>query len=126
MSSGQPDARRLVAEVVDSFEKLEIVVYVHRSGYAAQTPEAIAKGLSISLPLHEVEVCVQALQARHVLEPNGPWATSVAALVEMYDKDRIEILNLITRAALARVQKQTASVFADAFLLRKKKGDPDG
>jgi hypothetical protein len=111
MSSGQPDARRLVAEVVDSFEKLEIVVYVHRS---------------ISLPLAEVEVCVQALQARHVLEPNGPWATSVAALVEMYDKDRIEILNLITRAALARVQKQTASVFADAFLLRKKKGDPDG
>jgi hypothetical protein len=26
----------------------------------------------------------------------------VAALVEMYDRDRIEVMNLITRSALAR------------------------
>jgi hypothetical protein len=123
--SGQADARRLVAEIVDSFEKLEIVVYVHRSGYTSQAPEQIAKGLSISIPLHEVELCVAALHDRNVLDANGPWATAVAALVEMYDRDRIEILNLITRAALARVQKQSASVFANAFVLRKKKGDPD-
>jgi hypothetical protein len=126
MSSGQPDARRLVSEVVDSFEKLEIVVYVYRSGYAVQTPAEIAKGLSISIPLQEVETCVHALQAKHVLDPSGPWAPSVAALVEMYDRDRIEILNLITRTALARAGRQTAHVFADAFVLRKKKGEPDG
>jgi hypothetical protein len=126
MSVQAADARRLVSEVVDSFEKLEIVMYVHRSGYAVTTPAEIAKGLSISIPLHEVELCVQALQAKHVLDANGPWAPSVAALVEIYDRDRIEVLNLITRSALARAGKQTANVFADAFLLRKKKGDPDG
>jgi len=115
-----------VAEVVDSFEKLEIVVYVHRSGYAALTPAEIARGLSISIPLAEVEQCVQALDAKHVLEPDGPWAASVAALVDLYEHDRIEVLNLITRSALARAGRQTASVFADAFVLRKKKGEPDG
>lgn len=119
-------ARKLVAEVVDSFEKLEIVVYVHRSGYAAKSPAEIAKGLSINLPLHEIEQCVEALQSRDVLDPGGPWAESVKALVELYDKDRIEVLNLITRSALARVGKQSANVFADAFVLRKKKGDHDG
>jgi hypothetical protein len=118
-------ARKLVAEVVDSFEKLEIVVYVHRSGYAAKTPAEIAKGLSINIPLPEIEQCVDALSARHVLDPAGPWAESVKALVELYDKDRIEVLNLITRSALARAGRQSANVFADAFVLRKKKGDPD-
>ncbi len=126
MTSGQADARRLVAEVVDSFEKLEIVVYVHRSGYASRTPAEIAKGLSISIPLAEVEHCVQALQAKEVLEPDGPWAESVAALVELYEHDRIEVLNLITRSALARAGRRAANVFADAFVLRRKKGETDG
>lgn len=125
MALASEAARKLVAEVVDSFEKLEIVVYVHRSGYAAKSPSDIAKGMSINIPLAEIEQCVDALEARHVLEPGGPWSDSVKALVELYDKDRIEVLNLITRSALARAGRQTASVFADAFVLRKKKGDPD-
>lgn len=126
MSSGQADARRLVAEVVDSFEKLEIVVYVHRSGYTSRTPAEIVRGLSISIPLAEIEQCVQALQAKHVLDVDGPWAASVAALVELYEHDRIEVLNLITRSALARAGRRAANEFADAFVLRRKKGDPDG
>ncbi len=125
MAVASEAARKLVAEVVDSFEKLEIVVFVHRSGYATVNPADIARGLSINIPLPEIEQCVDALRARHVLEPDGPWAEPVKALVELYDKDRIEVLNLITRSALARAGRQSANVFADAFLLRKKKGDPD-
>ena len=53
----------------------------------------------------------------------GPGA---AVVVATYDDDRIEVLNLMTRTALARVRKQAARAFADAFVLRpKKKGDPD-
>lgn len=44
----------------------------------------------------------------------------------MYDDDRIEVLNLMTKTALARVRKEAARVFADAFVLRpRKKRDPD-
>ena len=123
--SGQDAAYKLVAQVVDSFEKLEIVVFVHRSGYRVTAPADIAKGVSIALPVAEIEECVASLNHTGVLDPKGPWASAVAALVEMYDHDRIEVLNMITRSTLARVRKQSARVFADAFVLRKKKKEPD-
>jgi hypothetical protein len=46
----------------------------------------------------------------------------------MYDADRIQVLNLLTKTALDRVRRQAARVFADAFVIKpsKKKGDPGG
>jgi hypothetical protein len=124
--SGQDAARKLVAEVVDSFEKLEIVVFVHRSGYRVTAPADIAKGVSIALPIAEIEECVTALNDADVLDPKGPWSKAVSALVELYERDRIEVLNMITRSTLARARKESARVFADAFVLRKrKKEEPD-
>jgi hypothetical protein len=116
--------KRLIAEVIDSFEKLEIVVHMHRHGFAATPAAEIAKALS--LPAGEVDRCLQVLDRERVLEHDGPWRSAVDALVTMYDEDRIDVLNLMTRTALERVRKEAARVFADAFVLRpKKKGDPD-
>jgi hypothetical protein len=116
--------KRLLKDVIDSFEKLEIVVHVYRAGFQLAPVRDIAK--AISLPVDEVDKCVHALQHQGVLDPAGPWRTHVEALVNMYDDDRIEVMNLMTSAALERVRKQAARVFADAFVLRpKKKGDPD-
>lgn len=117
-------ARRLIGAVIDSFEKLEIVVHVQRAGYRVLPAAELAK--AISLPVDEVEACLPVLRAHGVLDPQGPWRADVDALVKLYDEDRIEVLNLMTRTALDRVRKQAARVFADAFVLRpKKKGDPD-
>jgi hypothetical protein len=127
MSAGKPDmqaARRLIDEVIDSFEKLEIVVHLHRLDFAATPAPEIAKALS--LPGDEVDRALQDLDRERVLERNGPWRAAVDALVQMYDTDRIEVLRLMTKTALERVRKHAARVFADAFVLRpKKKGDPD-
>jgi hypothetical protein len=123
--SGQDAARKLVADIVDSFEKLEIVVFVHRSGYRVTAPAEIAKGVSIALPIAEIEHCVAALNGARVLELKGPWAPAVAELVELYDHDRIEVLNMITRSTLARARKESARLFADAFVLRKKKKEEE-
>jgi len=117
-------ARRLLSAVIDSFEKLEIVVHVQRAGYRVPTAAELAK--AIPLPLDEVEACLPVLRAHGVLDPQGPWRADVDALVRLYDEDRIEVMNLMTRRALDRVRKEAARVFADAFVLRpKKKGDPD-
>ena len=118
--------RELFREVVDSFEKLEIVVHVIRAGSAVAAPADIAKALGI--PLDEVETAVRQLRSEGVFDPSGPWAPAVSQLLEMYDADRIQVLNLLTKTALERVRKQAARVFADAFVLRpgKKKGDDDG
>jgi hypothetical protein len=127
MSSGADvqAARRLLADVIDSFEKLEILVYVYRSSYQVRSTSEIAKALS--LPTDEVDQAVRSLTQQGVLDPSGPQAGAVAALVQMYEDDRIEVLNTMTKMALARVRKEAARVFADAFVLRppKKKGDPD-
>jgi hypothetical protein len=127
MSGSAPDtqaAKRLINEVIDSFEKLEILVHVYRAGYKLESATAIAK--VIAVPVDEVDKCIVVLQREGVLDANGPWRSAVDALVNMYDDDRIEVLNLMTRAAMDRVRKEAARVFADAFVLRpKKKGDPD-
>jgi hypothetical protein len=128
MSEG-PDiegVRELFREVVDSFEKLEIVVHVVRDGSALAAPADIAQ--AVGMPLDAVEVCVRKLRADGVFDPSGPWAPAVAFLLKMYDTDRIQVLNLLTKTALDRVRKQAARVFADAFVIKpsKKKGDPDG
>jgi hypothetical protein len=118
-------ARRLIDEVVDSFEKLEIVLHVVRTGYSVIDPRVIAGATSMSID--EVERCVKKLRADRVLEPAGPWAPAVLALSLVYDEDRLEVLNYMTKTALARVRQDAARAFADAFVLRpKKKGDSDG
>lgn len=118
-----------MAEVIDSFEKVEILVHLHGVGFAPRTAAEIAKGLAISLPVEEIEQNLRAMRPTGVLDPNGPWSAAVAELVEMYRRDRIEVMHLITKSALDRVRRETAQAartFADAFLLRpKKKGDPD-
>lgn len=127
MSTSPPDtqaAKRLLTEVIDSFEKLEIAVHVHRSGFNAPVTAELMKALS--MPADEVQECVKALTEAGVLDPKGPWRAALDALVKMYDDDRIEVMNLMTRKALDRVRQEAARVFADAFVLRpKKKGDPD-
>lgn len=127
MSQSPPDkqaVRRLLADEIDSFEKLEIAVHVHRSGFKTPIASELAKVTSV--PVDEVETCLKALRDAHVLDPQGPWRSSLDALVRLYDEDRIEVMNLMTRTALERVRKEAARVFADAFVLKpKKKGDPD-
>ena len=127
MSESPPDkqaVRRLLADVIDSFEKLEIVMHVHRAGF--KTPVASELAKTISVPLDEVDASLQALAAARALDPKGPWRSAIDGLVRLYDEDRIEVMKLMTRTALDRVRKEAARVFADAFVLRpKKKGDPD-
>ncbi len=122
-------ARTLLAQVADSFEKVEILVHLHGVGFAPRTAAEITKGLAISVPAEEIEECLRAMRPTGVLDPNGPWKDAITELVEMYRRDRIEVLNLITRFALDRIRRETAQsarAFADAFVLRpKKKGDPD-
>lgn len=57
----QQAARRLITEKIDSFEKLEIVVHVYRSGYTATSPAEIAN--ATSMPADEVTKCMQALRS---------------------------------------------------------------
>jgi hypothetical protein len=124
----EPDvqaARKLIDEVIDTFEKLEIVLHVHRTGLSVINTREIAEAISLSVD--EVEKCVKTLRAQRVFEQNGPWGASLTALVDLYEDDRLEVLNYMTKKALARVRQDAARTFADAFVIKpRKKGDDDG
>src|SRR5690606_9976712 len=97
MSESPPDkqaVRRLLADVIDSFEKLEIAIHVYRSGFKTPVARELAK--TISVPLDEVESSLQALKAANLLNPQGPWRSALDALIKLYDDDRIEVMNLMT------------------------------
>lgn len=99
----------LLFEVVDSFEKLEIVVYLYRSRSSAQRSEWI--GTDLSLPAKTVAEALASLLHAGVVrthqqdgagwwfDPWSAWATSIEVLVALYELDRDELLMLMKQVA---------------------------
>jgi hypothetical protein len=119
--------------IVDTLEKLEVARVLSRSQSPRPVPEITAE---IGLPQPAIEEAIAGLRDSRVviadvtgyrLDPQGPHAAGIAALVKLYDDDRVRVLHLLTQNALARIRAGAARTFADAFVLRpKKKGDGDG
>jgi hypothetical protein len=129
-------AKRLLAEVLDSFEKLDLVVQLHRRRPQRCTVDELAQAVTLARDLVAETLVGLAADGvvrtaehdgRWALVPDGKWAPSIDALVQAYDEDRIVVLDAMTRLALDRIRGQAARVFSDAFLIRRpKKGKPDG
>jgi len=48
------------------------------------------------------------------------------SLMALYREDRTVVLSALSSIAVERIRSMTAEAFADAFLLRKRRGDRDG
>lgn len=126
------EAQELLVDTIETFEKLEVVRALVRS--APRTIDALAEELL--LPPVVVRETLRELAAHHILVEasdgwrilaTGPRHAATLALVELYDRDRVGVLNRLTKVALQRIRADAARTFADAFLLRpKKKDDSDG
>ncbi|MGE0547940.1 MAG: hypothetical protein AB7O24_00835 [Kofleriaceae bacterium] len=125
---------KLLAEVVDSFEKLELLLRLYDDPSITHTMETIAS--QFSLPEEVTRDALSALSATGVVrsddrgwqfDGSSPWASEVKDLAQLYETDRHAILKRLTELALARMRSRTARRFANAFMLRPRKpGDPDG
>ena len=126
------EAQELLVDTIETFEKLEVVRALAR--LAPRTIEALADELL--LPPVVVRDTLRELAAHHVvgeasdgwrIVASGPKHDATLALVEIYDRDRVGVLNRMTKIALERIRADAARTFADAFVLRpKKKDDSDG
>jgi hypothetical protein len=125
-------AERLVLSfaiaALDSFEKLEVVLAVERAG-AAVTLEQIAAvtGLTLGDVREAVEGLVdscalRASAAGYVLDDTGPWAEHLRELAALHKTDRMQVVTLMSNAALERMRDRASRAFSDAFLVRSKKG----
>lgn len=131
MSDPVAEAQELLVDTIETLEKLEVVRLLVR-----QEPRALdALVIELGLPPTVTRDALRELEARGIvvvdaagwrLDPGSPKRPATLALVQLYDRDRIGVLNRMTTIALERIRVNAARTFADAFVLRTpKKKDED-
>jgi DNA-binding GntR family transcriptional regulator len=132
LSSG---LRTLLAERVDSFEKLEVLMHLRRAPGQTSTHTTLASALERDRD-DVRQVCADLRQAGLVvIDPAGkvtlsPMTASdevlVKELADVYEADRIEVVKAIAESSLARIRNMAGRAFAEAFVLRKRDGRDGG
>ena len=127
------EQRAFLETTLRSFEKLELLHAVRTSGRAVSRAElAVASRLDatvVAAMLVELEqATLVELDSRSELVTLGVLARDhvCESLLALYQADRTVVLSTLSSIAVKRIRSMTARAFADAFVLRKKRGDQDG
>jgi predicted transcriptional regulator len=132
MSESQEElAAKLVDDVLDSFEKLEVLMSI-AGVEGSRSVEAICERVTLDPDIVEEALAslvtqgvIVALTDGYVLATEGPWSPHVRALAKLYKSDRMQVVTLMSEAAMRRLRSKADRAFSDAFLFRWKKGDHD-
>jgi hypothetical protein len=120
----RPEVRQVLATEVDSFEKLEVLSRV----FSATT------GLDVNDPALDNEVMASAVaelsRDRLIEERASVYVIgvrgirpAVAELMMIHEVDRMLVVSELSSLAIERIRSMTSNAFANAFVLRKKRGD---
>lgn len=131
MSSLELDdgVRTLLVTKVDSYEKLEIMRML---GAAGKTMSRSELEDACRLSSDAVDDALASLQRSKLIEHDPvshgfrvrPRADRcLATLMQAYDEDRAAVLAVLSSAVMQRLRNMAAQAFADAFMIRKKRGD---
>lgn len=130
-----PALRDLLDTGIDSFEKLEVVVGLHRDAARRGSQEELATALALGRD--EMRKLVGELERAGLLARDGAdtlvlapqsaeASTALVELVRLYDVDKISLVKAILDRAMARLRNLAGRAFSDAFVIRKKpEGDDD-
>ena len=125
--------RTLLTTQLDSFEKLEIVRVLRAAGQAmsAEALESACRcpSQTVREALEELErgaIIEQADGGRLVRLGPGSKRPHFEALMQLYEEDRPRVMSVLSSLAMERIRTMAARAFADAFLIRTKRGDNDG
>jgi hypothetical protein len=123
-----PDIRRLIDEYIDSVEKLEILLLLHRTRPRQWRPAAISAELRTSE--HSAALRLAELAAVGLAQATGEPVTTyafageadaqaaVAKLAAVYDERRVSVITAIFSKPHSSVR-----TFADAFRWKKEPSD---
>ena len=126
-----PAVRALLAETLDTFEKLEIAIALQRAPLHSLSIEELVRAIG-NLARDQIEHGVAELVAAGVcsatlrivrLTPTPTDAPTYAALVEQYDRDHAAIAQAISEVAMEKIRGMAARTFAEAFHATRKRGD---
>lgn len=120
----------LLGNIVTSFEKLEIVVYLYRAGSKSRDTRSIGQNLNLTAEVTTTALA-ELFDAGIVcacsdddggwwFDPDGIWTATIDVLVDLYDIDRVELLRLMKRVAL---QQLPLSVRASLQAFARRRGN---
>lgn len=122
-----PDVRRLLESELDSFEKLELLARIRGTPSGLEIADPVFDNAAMRWTLDEL---LQGgfVERRGQLCMLGPRAAepAVVSLLSLYDADRMVVVAELSSLALERIRSMASRAFANAFVLRKKRGDDDG
>ena len=124
----------LLSSKVNSFEKLELVVALHAAPQSTSTIDVLSKRLGYSrealyeaaVELRSASLVMFTSNEVQLAPPTDRERETLAKLVAAYENDRVAIIKALGEVALARIRNMASTVFADAFVIRKKRRDGDG
>lgn len=124
-------ASAFMADVLDSFEKLEVLVRLPAPGGAIALP-ALHEATALAAPAF-TEALEGLVRDRVVVVGEGTvqladdrWVSHWAAVVALHGEDRIRVATMMARASMQRLRAKTARAFADAFIVGSRKGGRHG
>jgi hypothetical protein len=134
------EVRQLIVDLIDSFEKLEVLVLLCRHRDAVWSVVTASEELRLTPEATEealdglVRTGLLALERdngrNYQFRPANPdMGEAATQLCALYDEDRVLVINLLATTALERIKSSAARTFADAFRLRsggRDKGKKDG
>jgi hypothetical protein len=123
---------RLLDEVLDTFEKVEIAWHLTCARAPLRTSELQEQAL---LDPRAMRTAIDDLVGARVVELGKKPASTVRlgararrsdfeSLMSLYAVDRPLVVAALTAIAMARIRSMAVRAFSDAFVLRKKNGDP--
>ena len=122
-----PDGvRDLLTHRIDSFEKLEIVLALHRTTATAWSIDKLSQ--SLGLAPEDVRDATRELRSVALVDVSRSGDVQlvphdravVDALAKAYADDRFTVIKIMGEIAMSRIRSMAAQVFADAFVIRKK------
>lgn len=131
MSDGlSPALLALLDERVNSFDKLELVIALHRAPEMRASVRDLAAVLD--LDRDEIRIAAGELAAARVVAINAAeevrlvMSTAdelvIRELVAVYQTEKVALVQTIASSAMHRLRNLAGRAFADAFVIRKKPG----
>jgi hypothetical protein len=128
-----PETYKLLCTRLDSFEKLEIVRLLRASGQPMSRADLQTAGRFSSDTVVEAlgslaqSRLIEIDEATSLVRLGSPaHERAFHAVMSAYEDDRAAVLSLLSTIAMERIRSMAARAFAEAFVLRKKRGDDDG
>jgi hypothetical protein len=124
-------ARRLLDVMLNSFEKLEITIALHRSPSHTLTVSELSTKLSIHIVERGLDELARAGAVQLVdgvarLTLDSKDIPAMDELAAVYDDDPLLVVRTLTEISMGRIRGMAARAFADAFQLRRKKEKEEG